>query len=112
MSYTLHVATTYKVEYGGALEFNHMQEQIYRLLSHKTTFWANESLDTMEIDRDELLEVADHVEEMSDKMFELIGFQEGFHGDDRYTQEFVANLLRQYAEDADPDDNIVHLSWY
>jgi hypothetical protein len=108
MSYTLHVATTYKVEYGGALEFNHMQEQIYRLLNRKITFWANESHDTMEIDRVELLEVADHVEKMSDKMFERIGFKE----DSRYTQEFVANLLRKYAEDADPDDNIVHLSWY
>ena len=112
MSYTLHVATTYKVECGGALGFNHMQEQIYGLLRNKDSFWTNDSHDTMEIDRDELLEVADHVEEMSDKMFERIGFQEGFHGDDRYTQEFVANLLRKYAEDADPEDDIVHLFWY
>lgn len=112
MSYTLHVATTYKVEYGGALEFNHMQDKVHRLLSHKSTFWSNEYHNLMEIDRDELLEVADHVEKMSDRLFERFGFQEGFYGDDRYTQEFVANLLRKYAEDADPDDNVVHLSWY
>ena len=108
MSYTLHVATTYKVEYGGALEFNKMQEQMYRLLSLYSSFWSNKDHDTMEIDRDQLLEVADHVENMSDKLFERFGFQE----DDKYTQEFVANLLRQYAEDADPDDKVVHLKWY
>ena len=60
----------------------------------------------MELERDELLAAADKVESMSDEEFAKYRFEECC------TKEYVAKSLRILAEQADPDDSVVHLYWF
>lgn len=104
----MYAAKTYKVEYGNYCCFNHQTEQIEKLLSDNAPkwFWCNSDCSYMELERDELLAAADKVESMSDEEFAKYRFEEWC------TKEYVAKSLRILAEQADPDDSVVHLFWF
>jgi hypothetical protein len=104
----MYAAKTYKVEYGNYCCFNHQTEQVERLLNNiaPNSFWCNSDGSYMELERDELLAAANKVESMSDEEFAEYRFEEW------YTKEYVAKSLRILAEQADPDDSVVHLFWF
>lgn len=104
----MRAAKTYKVEYGNYDCFSHQEEQVEKLLRDNApnSFWCNSDGSYMELERDELLAAADKVEGMSDKEFAKYRF------DEWYTKELVAKSLRILAEQADPDDSVVHLFWF
>ena len=108
MGYRMQAAKTYKVEYGNYGCFNHQSEQVERLLNNiaPDTFWCNSDGSYMELERYELLAAADKVESMSDEEFAEYRFEEWC------TKEYVAKSLRILAEQADPDDSVVHLFWF
>ena len=108
MGYRMQAAKTYKVEYGNYGCFNHQSEQVELLLNNiaPDTFWCNSDGSYMELERDELLAAADKVESMSDDKFAKYRFEEWC------TKEYVAKSLRILAEQADPDDSVVHLFWF
>jgi hypothetical protein len=104
----MYAAKTYKVEYGNYCCFNHQTEQVERLLNNiaPNSFWCNSDGSYMELERYELLAAADKVESMSDEEFAEYRFEEWC------TKEYVAKSLRILAEQADPDDSVVHLFWF
>ena len=104
----MQAAKTYKVEYGNYGCFNHQSEQVELLLNNiaPDTFWCNSDGSYMELERYELLAAADKVESMSDDEFAKYRFEEWC------TKEYVAKSLRILAEQADPDDSVVHLFWF
>lgn len=108
MGYRMQAAKTYKVEYGDYDCFNHQSEQVERLLNNvaSVSFCCNNDGSYMELERYELLAAADKVESMSDKEFAKYHFEEWC------TKEYVAKSLRILAEQADPDDSVVHLFWF
>lgn len=104
----MQTAKTYKVEYGNYDCFNHQTEQVERLLNNiaPESFWCNRDGSYMELERYELLAAADKIESMSDEEFAEYRFEEWC------TKEYVAKSLRILAEQADPDDSVVHLFWF
>lgn len=104
----MYAAKTYKVEYGNYCCFNHQTAQVERLLNNiaPVSFWCNSDGSYMELERDELLIAAKRVESMSDEEFAKYFFEEWC------TKEHVAKSLRILAEQADPDDSVVHLFWF
>lgn len=108
MGYRIQAAKTYKVEYGDYDCFNHQSEQVEQLLRDNApeSFWCNSDGSYMELERDELLSVADKVENMSDEEFAEYHFEEWC------TKEYTAKSLRMLAEQSDPDNSVVHLFWF
>ena len=108
MGYRLQAAKTYKIEYGNYDCFNHQSEQVERLLNNiaPVSFWCNSDSSYMELERDELLIASKRVEIMSDEEFAEYRFEEWC------TKEYVAKSLLILAEQADPDDSVVHLFWF
>lgn len=109
MGYRLHAATLYKVEYGAGT-FNHESEKINHLLTECPSFiYYGDDYDTsteIEVDRSDLTtlihrlrsdEFAEHYEEEYDI------------GTDR---NFIADELQSFLDEADPDNEFIHLSWY
>lgn len=108
MGYRIQAAKTYKVEYGDYDCFNHQSEQVEQLLRDNApeSFWCNSDGSYMELERDELLAVADKVDYMSDEEFA------GYHFDDWCVKEHVSESLRVLANQSDPDDSVVYLFWF
>ena len=110
MGCELHVAKTYKVEYGKA-DFNRMQEQINSLLSDlcPSGWWSdNESYysSEIEINRDELKRGINLLRNgMNDEEF-------CFYEIDGYSRTEVADILEQFLNEADQDNDFVKLFWF
>ena len=103
----MQAAKTYKIEYGDYDCFNHQADQVEKLLhDNAPSFWCNSDGSYMELEREELLDVANKVESMSDEEFAEYSFEEWC------TKEYVAKSLRILAEQADSDDSVVHLFWF
>ncbi len=110
MGCRLHVAKTYKVEYDKA-DFNHLQKQINQLLSDicPSVCWnGNETnySNDMEISREELKRGIKLLRNgMNDKEFLHYKI-------DGYSRTEVADILEQFLNEADPDNDFVKLFWF
>lgn len=106
MGHRLHVAKTYKVEYGVSA-FNQQIDAVESLLlDFSNSIYIGEYSGDIEIDRDELLQIATKVQSMDENEFAKYGF------DNAFDQEYVASMLRRFALESDQDDTFVHLFWF
>ncbi len=110
MGCELHVAKTYKVEYGKA-DFNRMQEQINLLLDDlcEHAEWNDNIADysnEVELNKEELKRGINYLRnEMDDEDF-------CFYEIDGYSRTEVADILEQFLNEADQDNDFVKLFWF
>ncbi|HCE47153.1 MAG TPA: hypothetical protein DEQ84_00425 [Prevotellaceae bacterium] len=111
MGCRLHVAKTYKVEYGKA-DFNHLQEQINLLLDDlcENAVWESDAIpdyaNEVELNKEELKRGINRLRnEIDDEEF-------CFYEIDGYSRAEVADILEQFLNEADPDNDFVKLFWF
>lgn len=110
MGCRLHVAKTYKVEYGKA-DFNRLQEQINLLLDDlcEHAEWNDNIADysnEVELNKEELKRGINYLRNgMDDEEF-------CFYEIDGYSRTEVADILEQFLNEADQDNDFVKLFWF
>ena len=113
MSYRLHVAKVYKVEYALGDAFNHKCEEFHNLLSACQVEYTGESYDSdFEVSKDDWKKVIDKVKNLyslDDNEREEI---KGAIDDLGSTTDEVIDMLEYYLNNSEPDDDCLHLSFY
>ena len=109
MGYRLHAATLYKVEYGAGT-FNHLSEKINCLLdecpSAQWDKYEDQYSTDVEIDRSDIVTLIHRLRSMDTEEFAED------YGIDGYTPNEVADDLQALLDEADHDNEYIHLSWF
>lgn len=109
MGYRLHAAKLYKVEYGTGT-FNHESEKINHLLRDCPSFiYYGDDYDSpteIEVDRSDITTLIHRLR--SDKFAEHYEEEYGISTD----RNFIADELQSFLDEADPDNDFIHLSWF
>lgn len=107
MGLYLAAAKIHKVEYGKIRALNYQIESVERLLMDLgQTLWVSEDSKRMQIDREDLLNVASTIASLSDEEFAKYRF------DKEFDKKYVSSSLRDLANESDKSDSIVYLYWF
>ena len=113
MGYRLHVAKVYKVEYALDDAFNYKCEEFHNLLSACDATYTGESYESdFEVTKEDWRKVIDklkHLYDLDDNEGEEI---KGAVDDLASTTDEVIHMLEYYLDNAEPESDYLHLSFF
>lgn len=113
MSYRLHVARVYKVEYALGDAFNYKVEEFKNLLSACNATYTGETWDEdFEVTKEDWNKVIDKIKHLSDLPDDDKEEIEGAIDDLGSTTDEVIEMMEYYLEESDPDNDYLYLSFF
>ena len=113
MGFRLHCATTYHVEWGNAIGFNHKVQEFHNLLDACGCGYSNEEFDVdFEVLKDDWRHTIDKLKKLNTLPNDEAGEIEMRVKDLQCTTEDVIDKMERLLSMSEPDSDYLHLSFF